>query len=159
MRAFCCQSAWWSVPVKLLTCVYWTRPAPRNPGRTSRLPCLFFFSTFLPCFLFHFVFVFFHHSLCLSCAFSPFQRFFYFFYFFKSAPFPPQLFSLPSCTVLFSRLSSLLLLFYYSFLAALPPVRLSVFILYYFGTSLSAFRFVAMPSPWRPGFHLFSSPG
>jgi len=38
VRALSCQSARWSWPVELLTCVYWTRPAPFYPGRTSCLP-------------------------------------------------------------------------------------------------------------------------
>lgn len=119
MRALSCQSAWWSWPVELLTCVYWTRPAPHYPGRTSCLPSFtfpslslshaFFFTLFLSITITPFV--------CLSPSFSTEYHFLFSFspFVFLKPTSPPL-----SCTVNFFWLSSLLLFFYYPFVSLLP---------------------------------------
>ena len=130
MSALSCQSAWWSWPVELLTCVYWTRRTPHYPGRTPRLPPFSLF--FLSPSLFHFVFVHFYQSLCPS---SP-HHFLFSFSLLKSTatfPAPPQFFSLLSYMVYFP------LLLHHPFVSRPPLFSCCPFLFwYYFGTSLSA---------------------
>lgn len=87
-------------------------------------------------------------SPCLSTQYCLLFSFSLLFFLNPPLPFPPKFFSLLSCMVYFFWLSSLFLFFYYPFVSLLPPLPLSVFILYYFGTSLSVRQFKAVPSLW-----------
>lgn len=125
MRALSCQSARWSRPVELLTCVYWTRPAPHYPGRT---PCL-------PPFFFHYFFLF------LSISFSLFCQ--YCFYFLKPfSTFPPS--SSPRCPVQFIFSGSPLLVFPLSLFSHRP----FLFCIIFSGPLCQSFG-LELPSQWR----------
>lgn len=124
---------------------------------------------FLPFFFFSHSFSFtlflsFCHSFCPS--FSHFPRTISLFICFcllflkPTAASPPC--SSPRCPAqfIFSGFFTLLLFFCYPFVSPLPLLPLSVFILYYFGTSLSVLSgFKAAPSLFGGGVHLFSAPG
>lgn len=144
MSALSCQLSWWSWPVELLTCVYWTRLPARCPGKTPRFaPFTFLFPSFLPCFCLR-------PSIYLSVLLaSPPSILKHFdsaiiFYFFK-------VIILPSYSFVSFFFSPRLLLFSFSL------TLLSIFSLYYFfffGLHCSLVQNCA-PSPWAAVFISF----